>query len=584
MANNLELKAVITAEDKASQTISGFGKTSVAAFGAIAGIAQSVTTKAIDAVTASVGDAVKRVDTLNNAGRVFANMGYSAGDVKVAMDGLNKSILGLPTSLDQAVSGMQMIASTTGDIGKAQKIFSALNDAVIGFGGSAADVQGAILQLSQAFSNGRIDAQTWNSLMQNNLGPTLNAIAKDMGITTGQLKQGLSDGTISVQRFQDALIKLDTQGGGGLKSLQNIAHDATAGIATGIENAKTAMTRGIADIIKAIGPENLSGAITKLGAILEDVFKKVADFIKFMESHPTLSAATLGAIAAVILSALVPALLSMAAAIGANIVALAPFIAAGAAAVLLYEKAPIVFWAVAGALVGFATAMLVSAIPAIVAAIPAAISATIAFGAMAVAVIAATWPFIVIGGAVAVAAYLIITHWNNVKGVVQGGAAAIVGAVEWVKNVFASLPGIVQWAINTSAHFILNMLGPLGQVIALVDNLRGKISSLANANPGNIGGLLHNLHVPGFASGVQNFGGGLAVVGERGPELVNLPRGSSVIPNNQIGSGGVTNVNVTFTGPMMGNASEAREFARNIANALNDLAGSKNQSVMEYLA
>ncbi len=37
-------------------------------------------------------------------------------------------------------------------------------------------------------------------------------------------------------------------------------------------------------------------------------------------------------------------------------------------------------------------------------------------------------------------------------------------------------------------------------------------------------------HIPGFASGVTNFSGGLAMVGERGPELVHLPRGSSVTP------------------------------------------------------
>jgi len=39
--------------------------------------------------------------------------------------------------------------------------------------------------------------------------------------------------------------------------------------------------------------------------------------------------------------------------------------------------------------------------------------------------------------------------------------------------------------------------------------------------------------IPGFANGVNNFGGGLALVGERGPELVNLPTGSSVIPNGR---------------------------------------------------
>ncbi len=46
-----------------------------------------------------------------------------------------------------------------------------------------------------------------------------------------------------------------------------------------------------------------------------------------------------------------------------------------------------------------------------------------------------------------------------------------------------------------------------------------------------------------FASGVRNFEGGVATVGERGQETVLLPRGSSVIPNNEVmayGGGGIT--------------------------------------------
>jgi hypothetical protein len=36
---------------------------------------------------------------------------------------------------------------------------------------------------------------------------------------------------------------------------------------------------------------------------------------------------------------------------------------------------------------------------------------------------------------------------------------------------------------------------------------------------------------PAFAGGVTNFEGGMALVGERGPELVTLPRGANVITN-----------------------------------------------------
>jgi hypothetical protein len=57
--------------------------------------------------------------------------------------------------------------------------------------------------------------------------------------------------------------------------------------------------------------------------------------------------------------------------------------------------------------------------------------------------------------------------------------------------------------------------------------------------------------VPGFAEGVENFGGGLALVGERGPELVNLPSGSDVLPFGRGSGGGVTlNTTIHITQPL----------------------------------
>ena len=48
--------------------------------------------------------------------------------------------------------------------------------------------------------------------------------------------------------------------------------------------------------------------------------------------------------------------------------------------------------------------------------------------------------------------------------------------------------------------------------------------------------------IPAFASGTTSAPGGMALVGEQGPEIVNLPKGSQVIPNNKIGGGTVVNV------------------------------------------
>ena len=76
-----------------------------------------------------------------------------------------------------------------------------------------------------------------------------------------------------------------------------------------------------------------------------------------------------------------------------------------------------------------------------------------------------------------------------------------------------------------------------------VANTLDRIASFTPAgimkNLGGLSGILSKL--PGFANGTDFAPGGLAIVGERGPELVNLPRGSQVIPNHKMGgAGGVT--------------------------------------------
>ncbi len=65
--------------------------------------------------------------------------------------------------------------------------------------------------------------------------------------------------------------------------------------------------------------------------------------------------------------------------------------------------------------------------------------------------------------------------------------------------------------------------------------------------------------IPQLATGARNFAGGLALVGEQGPELVALPRGSDVYTATETRNMGAGNVTIqqNFYGPTSG--SEARQ-------------------------
>ena len=83
-----------------------------------------------------------------------------------------------------------------------------------------------------------------------------------------------------------------------------------------------------------------------------------------------------------------------------------------------------------------------------------------------------------------------------------------------------------------------DFLGILGGVLNTVVQL-GSIGAFGKGFAGRVNSAPA---IPAFANGTNFAPGGMALVGERGPELVNLPRGSQVIPNHKMG--GTTHVTV----------------------------------------
>ena len=76
----------------------------------------------------------------------------------------------------------------------------------------------------------------------------------------------------------------------------------------------------------------------------------------------------------------------------------------------------------------------------------------------------------------------------------------------------------------------------LAQVVAaLIRHMAMTMGPMGAVLAGAAPGLAHAMFagIPSYATGTSNHPGGMALVGERGPELVNLPRGSSVYTNQE---------------------------------------------------
>lgn len=229
---------------------------------------------AIGIVTSSLGGAIDRFDTLNKYPIVMQALGYSTDQIDKSMSKLTEGIDGLPTSLNEIVSNTQQLAISTGNLEKGTDTAIALNNAFLASGASTADASRGMQQYVQMLSKGTVDMQSWRSI-QETMPIAMDKVAKsfkDQGVNSvNELYDALQDGTITFDDFNNRLIKLNDGVGG----FAELAKKNSAGIRTSFSNIKTAVVKGLANVITAID-EGMQNA--GLGSIAEN-FDKIKNSV-----------------------------------------------------------------------------------------------------------------------------------------------------------------------------------------------------------------------------------------------------------------------------------------------------------------
>jgi len=162
--------------------------------------------------------------------------------------------------------------------------------------------------------------------------------------------------------------------------------------------------------------------------------------------------------------------------------------------------------------------------------------------------------------------------WAQIRSIFSGVGNFFGAVFGWAANAASgalnSIIGVASGVYNAIASFFRpigtvagNMIGGtirgvVNGIIGMVQNGLNSFISMINGAAGIIN-KIPGVHIPGIphiglprlAFGAKNYAGGVTLVGERGPELVNLPKGADVYTatqtanafrNSRGGGGGVT--------------------------------------------
>jgi len=128
----------------------------------------------------------------------------------------------------------------------------------------------------------------------------------------------------------------------------------------------------------------------------------------------------------------------------------------------------------------------------------------------------------------------------------------------FAEGLFRLFKGIIKLAVSSIAIVLT------GAVALLAGLIKGMVNTLVDG----LNALPLISGIPRLATGGSIASGGMALVGERGPELVSLPTGARVHSNSASRNMG-SNIHVHISGRVGASDAEIRDIANKVAREVN---------------
>ena len=217
------------------------------------------------------------ITKLNIALKGITKTSQEYSDAQNAINSISKS---LNVPIAEATSGFTKLSASVigagGNVNDAEIVFRGITTAIKGTGGGAAEVQGALLAMSQVFSKGKVTAEELSGQLGERLPGAVTAFAKATGRTLPQLQKDLENGVVGLNDVIKFAIALETQHSETAKKVASSSEESGARMTVALDEVKLAVGQAFQPIGSSFQESITEAAKTSIVAV-----KMITNELKF---------------------------------------------------------------------------------------------------------------------------------------------------------------------------------------------------------------------------------------------------------------------------------------------------------------
>ena len=588
--SNVNVKAIITAEDRASSVLRGFSD-SVSSMGQTIVTGAKVAATALTAVsTAAAVFGVKAAADFQQTRIAFEGILGSAGEADKMLKQLRDFAAKTPFELPGLLKSTQQLLATGTVAEDVIPTMTILGNVTAALGKGENEIQGVVRALGQMKGKGKAAGQELLQISEQLPGfSAINAIAKDMGVSVGDAFKLMEKGAVPADRAITAILKGMKEFPGASNAMERQSKTLNGIISTVKDTFRNALIDGIEPFLPGV-----ADSIGKSIPYIEKFVKTSVDgFSKIIKDiMPTLKQWTenIRDVAKEIGNYLGPKLETLYNTLKDDVIP--------AVSELAKQIGP----ALGAGLVG-AIGLALDALNGILKFMS---DHTEVVLLLATAIVSVKTALFLAGAAEAFTAVMTVVRGQALLTAGTQGVGAMSGSLASFATLATTpifLPALVITAVLASvALMVLAVVNAKNTIEGIMNEARKKIDETSQAateaaKKVNIAPTPENKKafaeaarrdyimrreqegLTGRAHGGPITGGTPYLVGEQGPEIVVPRQNGIVIPNNKINQVGSSPINITIkAGAFMGTQMEARKFAQMIMGAYDDAMKAKGMA------